>query len=198
MCERLVLTGDSITAWGRADPADPHDLGTGYVSLLARERLDGLEVLNTGIGGDRLADLAARWEKDVLALEPDAVSVYIGINDTWRHVDSGLDSPVDRFEEEYRSLIEPLAASGTTTVLVSPFVLPAPGEDRDWEGDLGPRAAAIERLAADTGSRLVRLQEPMTRLAALTSPSRVALDGVHPTMLGHALIADLWWDAWTR
>ncbi|PHP53148.1 SGNH/GDSL hydrolase family protein [Actinomyces ruminis] len=102
---RWLFTGDSITEWGRTDKRDPHDLGCNYVRLLAEEHLAGQTVLNTGIGGDRLADLAERWQRDVVALAPDVLSVYIGINDTWRHYDEGVVSPVPAFAQRLRELL---------------------------------------------------------------------------------------------
>ncbi|MCI7456769.1 GDSL-type esterase/lipase family protein [Actinomyces urogenitalis] len=198
---RWLFTGDSITEWGRGDNTDPHDLGQNYVSALAAGPLaaesEAVEVLNTGVGGDRLADLAARWSHDVLDLNPDLLSVYIGVNDTWRWYDSGLLSPTDLFREQLASLLAPLAEAGTQLVLVSPFVLPALGEDRDWAEDLEPRISAIEAVASWLGAVYVPLQEPMEALADEVGAAAVAADGVHPTPAGHRLIADQWWRAWT-
>ena len=55
-------------------------------------------VVNKGVAGHRMYDLEARWTTDVLALTPSAVTVLIGINDTWRRYDRGLLSPVPEFE----------------------------------------------------------------------------------------------------
>lgn len=194
---RWLFTGDSITQWGRTDMTDPHDLGEGYVRILTREHLAGADVLNTGVGGDRLTDLRARWDADVVALRPDVLSVYIGINDTWRRYDRGLTSPVNAFGQHLRELLEPLAAANTPLVLVSPFVLPVPDEDRDWGEDLGPRIGAIADVAAGLGAIHVALQGPMDALAARIGPRAVAADGVHPTPAGHRVIADQWWRAWS-
>nr|WP_300339570.1 GDSL-type esterase/lipase family protein [Actinomyces sp.] len=199
---RWLFTGDSITEWGRRDNTDPHDLGEGYVSVLAAGPLAtgpaGVEVLNTGVGGDRLADLAARWSTDVLDLHPDLLSVYIGINDTWRRYDCGMLSPTDLFRDRLASLLAPLAEAGTQLVLVSPFVLPAVGQDRDWAQDLEPRISAIEAVASWLGAVYVPLQEPMEALAEQVGAAAVAADGVHPGPAGHRLIAEQWWSAWTQ
>src|SRR5690349_1984671 len=90
---KLVMIGDSITDCGRARPVGegPYEgLGAGYVALV-----DGLinaaspelriRVVNMGISGNTVRDLKARWKSDVLDLEPDWLSVMIGINDVWRH-----------------------------------------------------------------------------------------------------------------
>jgi acyl-CoA thioesterase-1 len=35
-----------------------------------------------------VTDLVERWERDVISLNPDIVSISIGINDVWRQLDS--------------------------------------------------------------------------------------------------------------
>ena len=86
--QKIVLIGDSITDCGRRnEPFAPY--GAGYVKfvralLLARYPELGLEVVNRGIGGNTVRDLARRWDEDVIAEQPDWLSVKIGINDVWR------------------------------------------------------------------------------------------------------------------
>src|SRR5258708_6696384 len=76
--ERIVFLGDSITQAGAAPG--------GYVALakdaIARKHPDlEIEVIGAGISGNRVPDLEARLEKDVLAKMPTLVIIYIGIND---------------------------------------------------------------------------------------------------------------------
>ena len=42
--------------------------------------------INKGIGGNRVTDLADRWQDDVLYHRPDRLSVKIGINDLHSHL----------------------------------------------------------------------------------------------------------------
>ena len=55
----------------------------------------------------------------------------------------------------------------------------------------------LRALAEDVGAAFVPLAAPMAALAAEVGPEAVAADGVHPTSLGHARIADAWWAAAT-
>lgn len=41
---------------------------------------------NRGIAGDRIAGLYARIKKDIWNLNPDMVSILIGINDVWHEI----------------------------------------------------------------------------------------------------------------
>jgi len=47
-----------------------------------------LKILNRGISGDKVSDLKKRWEQDCLELNPDVVSILIGINDVWSIMDA--------------------------------------------------------------------------------------------------------------
>src|SRR5688572_667374 len=88
--KKILLIGDSITDCGRRE--DQEGLGYGYVRILHDYLVTtypaaNYQIVNTGIGGDRVTDLAARWQTDVIDHQPDYVSISIGINDVWRQLD---------------------------------------------------------------------------------------------------------------
>ena len=73
---KLLFIGDSITDCGRG--ADPEGLGQGYVRLIrdllrSKDPATAPIVINTGISGHKVTDLAARWDRDVFAHSPDVV-----------------------------------------------------------------------------------------------------------------------------
>ena len=78
---RIVFFGDSITEAG-AQPG-------GYVALLEQKFQDhgnpSVEVIGAGISGNKVPDLLARLDRDVLSHNPTHVVIYIGINDVWHH-----------------------------------------------------------------------------------------------------------------
>lgn len=89
---KVLFQGDSITDAGR-DRTDPHYLGEGYPkyaaeALRAKFPNETFEFINLGISGDRTVDLLNRWQKDCIDVQPDVVSILIGVNDTWRRYDS--------------------------------------------------------------------------------------------------------------
>jgi len=103
----LLFIGDSITDCGRARPVGEKDgLGNGYVgqinAILSATHPDrSIRVLNTGISGNRVCDLKDRWQPDVSDLNPDWLSIMIGINDVWRQFDNPLNPrQVDLVEYE--------------------------------------------------------------------------------------------------
>lgn len=97
---KLLFIGDSITNGGRnlnlpGEGRTDDAYGSGYVlfvkSLLESTCPDSrIRVVNSGISGHTVRDLAARWQADVLDFRPDWLSVMIGINDVWRQFDTPL------------------------------------------------------------------------------------------------------------
>ncbi|EMD23029.1 SGNH/GDSL hydrolase family protein [Amycolatopsis azurea] len=190
--DRLLFAGDSITDSSR-DRADPASLGKGYVRRIADLLGDGPEVLNRGVNGNRIYDLEARWTTDVLAARPTALTVKIGINDTWRTFDRGLPSPIGKFRAAYTRLLASARQHLPAELyVITPFLLPVEPEQREWEGDLAPRIEAAIDVATEFGARLIRADLFMPRAAAEHGAATLAPDGVHPSPLGHRLLAEAW------
>jgi lysophospholipase L1-like esterase len=198
--DRVLLTGDSVTDWGR-DRDDPTSLGHGYAAIVAAlagaRRPDlGLTFLNRGVGGDTSAMLRARWERDALELAPTVVSVLVGINDTWRRYDSGTPTPVDAYEDNLRAVLDATRDRlGARLVLVEPFLLPVEARQHAWREDLDPRIAVVRRLAAEHHAVLVPADGLLAAAAVRTGPAHWVSDGVHPTAAGFGLLAEAWLDA---
>ena len=187
----LVFAGDSITDSGR-DRDDAASLGDGYVALVARAVGDDATVVNKGIGGDRAVDLAARWD-DVLAAQPDVLTVYIGVNDMWRRFDSDDPTSAEDFEATVAGLLESAREAGVERlVLVEPFFVPVSEGQAAWLEDLDPKRAVVRRLAERFDATLVPLHDSVGAAAAAHGAPAIVPDGVHPPAQGAALIAEAW------
>lgn len=139
--QTLLFIGDSITDCGRrGDSTDtgPHvPYGNGYVHLtraflLARYGALDLQIVNRGIGGNTVRDLERRWEEDAIALQPDWLSIKIGINDVWRLIARRPDEhvPLDEYAATYRRLLERArAGTGARLILMEPYVIAPPLPD---------------------------------------------------------------------
>lgn len=193
----VLFQGDSITDAGRVRDV-PTDLGRGYPLMTAAFLASAypekqLTFLNRGISGNRVKDLQARWEQDCLALQPNWVSIYIGINDCWRRYDRNDPTSVEQFEAGYRELLERTkAALGAKLILVEPFVLPVPEDRKQWREDLDPKIAVVRELAREFGVLLIPLDGLFAQASMTAPPGYWAPDGVHPSAAGHALIAKAW------
>ncbi|WP_424210607.1 SGNH/GDSL hydrolase family protein [Streptomyces sp. BI20] len=209
--DTVVFAGDSITDCRRRVSED--GLGFGYPSRVAGEwglRHPDRDVtwVNTGVSGNRVAELEARWQADVLDLRPDVVSLLVGVNDTALPTLDPRVRPVStsEFAEGYDRLLAPLAAAGTALILVEPFLLPVGGVIEAgegvlvdeaarvrWRADLDPRIRVVRELARRYDARLVEADRLFAGLVARTGdPGHWAADGVHPTSAGHAALTAAW------
>jgi acyl-CoA thioesterase-1 len=190
----ILFTGDSVTDCGREEDTGGH-LGSGYVRAVAESpRASGATIVNTGIGGNRIFDLERRWRVDVLDHHADVVSILIGVNDTWRRYDSSEETPATQFEDAYRRMLDAVAGAGSQLVLIEPFVLPVREAQRVWREDLDPKIEVVRKLAAGYHAILVRADVELTRQSVEIGAAALTDDGVHPTELGHARLAELWLD----
>ncbi|GAA1596109.1 SGNH/GDSL hydrolase family protein [Kribbella sancticallisti] len=186
----VVFAGDSVTDCGRR--TDPEGLGDGYVRQLhASFGPQPPRIVNVGISGNRAVDLDARWQADVLAHEPDIVSVLVGINDTWRRYDKDDPTSTESYEQSYRNMLEQVRGRAEL-VLIEPFLLAVKEDQLGWREDLDPKIDVVRRLAAEYGALLVPADGEFTRQAEQVGATTLADDGVHPTAAGHRLLADLW------
>lgn len=102
--KKVVAFGDSITAW------------VGWVAMLEGEL--GCDVYNAGVGGDRTVQALERIDKDVIAQNPDLVIVNFGMNDQAVSGNKNL-TPIDQYEENYRTIIEKIQLTGSDIILVA-------------------------------------------------------------------------------
>jgi lysophospholipase L1-like esterase len=205
----VMFTGDSVTDCQRLASEDR--LGFGYPLLVAgewglRHTSRPVTWLNTGIAGDKVMDLEARWQTDVLDARPDVVSILVGGNDMgWHTYDpDGYVIPAEDFAAGYERLLAPLAEAGTELILIEPFLLPISGivevgdahvdevGRKEWRADLDPKIQVVRELARKYSAHLLAADGMFAELAAKTGPEYWAADGVHPTPAGHAALASAW------
>jgi DNA-binding beta-propeller fold protein YncE len=127
----ILFQGDSITDGGRQRTGSDynHIMGQDYAYILAAqlgaEYPDrNLTFVNRGVSGERVIDLAARWQSDALDLKPNMLSILVGINDTLANGD--LAETVEQYEATYDTLLAKTIAALTATkiVLAEPFIMP--------------------------------------------------------------------------
>lgn len=194
---RILFQGDSITDGNRGRTADPnHILGHGYAFIIAAKHraafpTQKLTFLNRGISGNKVSDLAARWQKDTLDLKPDLLSILIGVNDDGRNV------PMAEYEAGYDKLLTETKAAFPSVKLVlgEPFLLPVGKKKENWEAakaSIEQRQAIVAQLAAKHGAALVKYQQAFDDACKRAPADYWIWDGVHPTYAGHQVMADAW------
>ena len=197
---KILFYGDSITDAGRDRESDVSEtaLGWGYVKYAAPQLTAGgeNEVVNRGISGNRVVDLYARIKVDCWNLQPDVLSILIGVNDVWHELYHQNGVEIDRFEKVYRMLLEDTkkALPDVKIILCEPFVLEGAAtiEKYDEFLDVYNYAKVVKRLAEEYGCEFLPLQDKLTEAAASSQASDYLSDGVHPAEKGAMLIADEW------
>lgn len=199
--DRILFQGDSITdAFRVKDPGEPHDcylLGAGYAGRIAGDLRAahpgmGLRFFNRGISGEGVNELLKRWTIDTLCLEPDVLSLLVGINDTSPH----KQQTPEQWEAAYRELIDQTrsALPGVRLILLEPFGLPHGAHGAEQRANLEARQPIVRKIAESVGATFVPLQERFDRAVADhdAPPTHWTLDGIHPSSAGHVLIAEAW------
>ena len=201
--QTILFQGDSITDVGRDrdDDGSWSALGCGYPLLvsarLGHDHPGTYRFLNRGISGNRVVDLYARIKQDFINLQPDVVSILIGVNDVWHEIGDRNGVDADKFERIYSMLLDELlcALPETQFLILEPFVTHGRATDGAWETfstQVPLRAAAAKRVAQAFSQTFVPLQEVFDKAQAFAPAEHWTMDGVHPTVFGHELIAREW------
>ncbi len=197
---RLVFIGNSITDCGRARPAVEGNIeafGNGYVSLVeaiitGSDATKRLHIVNVGMNGDTVRNIAARWERDVLAWEPEWLSIMIGINDVWRSIDfiSGLETQdsLDEYARTLRELVRTIRPRLQGLVLMSPYHI-QPDRSDPMRSMMDRYGAAVREIAEENRAIFVDTQAAFDRAMKILNPISLAEDRVHVNLVGHAILA---------
>jgi lysophospholipase L1-like esterase len=200
----VLFQGNSITDAGRSrDQAlkanEQGPLGNGYAWLAASQLLvdrpnDELSIYNRGISGNKVFQLADRWQEDCLDIKPDVLSILIGVNDIWHMLDGKYDGTVEKFVTDYRALLERTRAAlpKVKLVICEPFLLRCGAVDDRFFPLFDHYRGTARELAESFGGLFVPFQAMFDRAVAYAPPIHWAADGVHPTTAGASLMAHNW------
>lgn len=192
--DKIVFFGDSITQLGN-EPG-------GYVSLVRdsiamKYKDSGIDVIGAGVSGNKVPDLVARLDRDVLSEGPTTVVIYIGINDVW-HFALGIGgTPKDKFEEGLKLIIGKCTANGARVILCTPSVV---GERSDSLNKLDPMlneySDISRRVARETNSQILDLREAFLEYERQNNPKQLhegilTRDAVHLNERGNQFVAGL-------
>jgi lysophospholipase L1-like esterase len=200
----ILFQGDSITDAGRTKekqaPNSTACFGSGYALLAAAYLLNtcadqNYTIYNRGISGNKVYQLADRWQRDCFDLNPKVLSILIGVNDFWHKLNGKYDGTVEKYETDYRQLLtltskmlpdarliigEPFAVKGCSAV------------DENWFPEFDSYRASAKKLAEEFNAVFIPYQAIFDQ-AQLYAPGKYWTgDGVHPSMAGASLMAEAW------
>ena len=201
---KILFFGDSITDAGRKRGSQdagrvketyqiiPPAYGTGYVFLIATqlfyEKPNKYEILNRGIGGDRLPQLYARVQLDIWNEQPDVLSILVGTNDYQTESNPNF-TDVERWGRIYRMLIRDTQEKcpKTQIMLCEPFT--AKPERKEIQSKY---ALEAKKIAEEFHLPFVSLQEKIEKTVEIYGLETAFYDGTHPNLVGSKAIADEW------
>ena len=180
---RILFQGDSITDAGR-DRNNDINPGTGYPAFVkGRLGVDypGVyDVINRAVSGDRVVDVYARIKRDIINLKPDVLSILIGINDVWHEIGGHTDIKF--------VILEPFVLEASATCATEEI----PDRWEYFHSECLKRAEMAKKVAEKYNAVFVPLQDAFDQVARLAPADWWLRDGVHPTSVGHELIARRW------
>ena len=207
MAKLILFQGDSITDCGR-EREDITSTGTGYVHMitgqLGCEYPEEYEFINKGVSGNRIVDVYARIKMDIINLEPDYMSLLIGVNDVWQELRGRYNGvEAEKFEKIYDMLISEIldALPDIKILILEPFVMESVAtcnietEPERWNyfrKEVSLRAAAAKRIAEKYKLTFVELQRVFDDACKQAPVSCWTNDGVHPNPMGHWIIKNEW------
>lgn len=191
--QKIVFFGDSITQAG----VNPGGYITRMAEMLQQKGLASkYELVGKGIGGNKVYDLYLRMEEDVLALSPDVVVIWVGVNDVWHKRSFGTGTDPDKFEKFYQAIIKKLQAKNIKVYLCTPAAI---GEKTDFsnelDGDLNQYANIIRKIAVNNNCGLIDLRKSFLSYNLANNKDNKAsgiltTDRVHLNEKGNTFVAE--------
>ncbi len=206
----MLFQGDSITDARRerksTGPNTGAGLGSGYVNYIATSMLGikpnlSLNIYNRGISGNKVYQLADRWEEDCLNLKPDVLSILIGVNDYWHKYNGKYDGTVEKYEEDYRQLIlrTKEALPDVELVLCEPFAVKGgTAVKSDWFPEFDAYRGVANMLSDEFKTIFVPFQSIFDDALKSAPASYWCPDGVHPSPAGNYLMGQAWMTAYAE
>ncbi|MEM6316384.1 MAG: SGNH/GDSL hydrolase family protein [Bacteroidota bacterium] len=203
----ILFQGDSITDAGRNRGRyyanDGGGMGSGYVrqtvtTLMGKHPQKGLRCYNRGISGHKVFQLANRWEDDCLQLQPDVLSILIGVNDFWHTLSHNYKGTVEVYEKDFRTLLDRTKKSlpDVQLIIAEPFVLRGTAiVEEKWYPAFSAYQKVAQSIAKDHDATFIPLQSIFDKALEMAPVSYWCPDGVHPSMAGAYLMAEAWLSA---
>jgi len=200
----ILFQGDSITDSGRIREDMSYNnsrvLGNGYPLLAAASLLEkyaslNLKIYNKGISGNKVFQLAERWDKDCLEIKPDILSILIGVNDIWHKLNGQYNGTVEIYRSDYIALLERTKKTlpEVKLIICEPFAVPGvKAVDEKWYPEFYGYQKAAKEIAEKFGAVFIPYQRIFDEAIKQAPGVYWTGDGVHPTLAGAQLMAKAW------
>lgn len=200
----ILFQGDSITDWGRDktknNPNDSSALGGGYPLLISSKLLKdhpdkNLQLYNKGISGNKVFQLADRWDEDCLNLKPNVLSILVGVNDFWHTLTNGYTGTIETYRNDYKKLLDRTkqALPDVKLIIGEPFAVKGvKAVDEKWYPTFDGFRQAAQDMAKEFDAAFIPYQSIFDKATELAPGNYWTGDGVHPSLAGAELMATAW------
>lgn len=176
--------------------------------------------VNKGISGDTSYGIYARIESDVIPYRPDIVNLLCGVNDLGK-IDLPTETVVGRYLDSVEGFVRDIQAAlpEVKIILCEPFYYDVQNQDAPYEGiphpkceedfafhnrvrdeqaiqkrkqNLASMQKGLREIAVRYKTIFVPMQDLFDEAAKRASASYFIWDNVHPTMVGHEMMARRW------
>jgi lysophospholipase L1-like esterase len=194
---KILFIGDSITdvKFNRRMNAKLHgkNIYPLQVSKELKKRANNLKFFYKGIASDRTYLVYDRLTKDCISLKPDIIVMLIGVNDAWEHYVPEQYPPLRRpmkehMQEIYRRINTEL--DDVQLLVLLPFMIDTVEEKLPFHKILDEYREELRKMAEENSAEIIDLQLEFYEAQKKIEPKKLATDGIHPTNLGHKVIAD--------
>lgn len=174
----MIFFGDSVTLGVRPGVTEAQTFAHLVATSLNRT------YLNKGIGGNTSSDGLARFQTDVLASNPDYLTIMFGINDAFYSI------PVATYKANLLSMVAQAKAANIKPVLLTSNLT----QDPSLQASMPPYIQACREAATAQAVPLIDVYAAFCEGAISPGGSTFAgwyVDTQHPGPSGHQVIADL-------
>ena len=193
---KVLFIGDSITDV-KFNFRFMHKIkGRNIYALQLKKRFrkysNDIKVDIKGIASNRTYHVYDRLTKDCISLKPDVIIMLIGVNDAWENYGPENYPPLLRpmephIREIYRRIRTELP--DTQVLYLMPFLIDSVEEKLPFHKILDEYRHVLKNVALENGAAVLDMQEVFYDAQKTIEPQKLAVDGIHPTKLGHQVMA---------
>ena len=207
--KKILFFGDSVTDAGRLNDG----YGKGYVNLIKNEfdmRFPNeYEIINRGVGGNKITHLMNRKEEDLFRISPDIVTILVGVNDVWFGIMKNWGTTNENYRLEYSNLIDEIKGRlpKTKIIIMEPFAFLGAKTENTPEypdrytlviNELLEKANIAKNIAKKNSIQFIKLWDVFKEANKKYPLAELFEDGIHPTLFGHSIIKDEWLKTFDR
>ena len=154
-----------------------------------------LKIYNRGISGNKVPQLADRWDKECIGLKPDILSIMIGVNDYWHRLNNSYNGNAKSYKDEFTALLDRTkkALPAVKLIIGEPYAVPGiKAVDDRWFPEFSGYQKAAREVADAFGAIFIPFQKVFDEAKKRAPGVYWTYDGVHPSVAGAQLLARAW------